>query len=146
MPYCRYCLGDFLAEDMPSPRTCNLCREKQFRAGALKAKKKRSTRRYNERNSVRYYFQRSRIKHAPFPDDIVKLIELFKRAIGINRYKKAFISVDHIIPVNHPLVCGLTVSWNLQLMTRADNISKGNECDLDLASKRLYKWLKAKGL
>jgi hypothetical protein len=32
--------------------------------------------------------------------------------------------VDHIIPLNHPDVCGLTVPWNLQVMTRAQNAAK----------------------
>lgn len=35
--------------------------------------------------------------------------------------------VDHIIPLNHPLVCGLTVPWNLQIITRAQNAYKGDK-------------------
>ena len=34
--------------------------------------------------------------------------------------------VDHIVPLVHPLVCGLDVSWNLQAMPPADNLRKGN--------------------
>ena len=34
--------------------------------------------------------------------------------------------VDHIIPVNHPLVCGLHVPWNLQIITYEQNKAKGN--------------------
>lgn len=34
--------------------------------------------------------------------------------------------VDHIIPINHPLVCGLHVEANLQLLTPEANLSKGN--------------------
>jgi hypothetical protein len=34
--------------------------------------------------------------------------------------------VDHIIPSNHPLVCGLHVENNLQILTEADNMSKSN--------------------
>lgn len=34
--------------------------------------------------------------------------------------------VDHIIPVTHPLVCGLTVPWNLQVITAAQNAYKSN--------------------
>lgn len=34
--------------------------------------------------------------------------------------------VDHIVPVNHPDVCGLTVPWNLQVITHAQNATKSN--------------------
>lgn len=34
--------------------------------------------------------------------------------------------LDHIIPLNHPDVCGLTVSWNLRVVTYAQNAYKGN--------------------
>lgn len=34
--------------------------------------------------------------------------------------------VDHIIPLNHPLVCGLHVPANLQVLAGPDNVRKGN--------------------
>lgn len=34
--------------------------------------------------------------------------------------------LDHIIPLSHPDVCGLTVPWNLQVVTRAQNAAKSN--------------------
>jgi hypothetical protein len=34
--------------------------------------------------------------------------------------------VDHIIPLNHPLVCGLHVKENLQVITREENYRKSN--------------------
>lgn len=33
--------------------------------------------------------------------------------------------LDHIVPLNHPRVCGLTVPWNLQLVPRDCNAAKG---------------------
>lgn len=37
--------------------------------------------------------------------------------------------LDHIIPLNHPNVCGLHVPWNLQWLTRSDNQKKSNSFD-----------------
>ena len=35
-------------------------------------------------------------------------------------------TVDHIIPITSPIVCGLHVSWNMQYLTRSANSRKGN--------------------
>jgi hypothetical protein len=35
--------------------------------------------------------------------------------------------LDHIVPLNHPLVCGLTVPWNLRIVPWESNATKGNK-------------------
>ena len=42
--------------------------------------------------------------------------------------------VDHIIPLQHPLICGLHVSENLQYLTAEENMKKGNRFIPELAS------------
>lgn len=48
-----------------------------------------------------------------------KLASLFNET-GIN------VHVDHIVPLNSDLVCGLHCEANLQLLSASDNLSKGN--------------------
>ena len=36
-------------------------------------------------------------------------------------------TVDHIVPVTHRYVCGLTVPWNLQVVPHYVNAGKGNK-------------------
>lgn len=146
MPYCRYCLNEHPAEEMPSPRTCKRCRDEQFHLGKAKAKIRNRARRTRIKNAVAYYFQRERIKHKPFPGDENKIQDILRQMIKANRYKRRLLSVDHIVPVSHPLVSGLTVSWNLQILLHVENMAKGNYCNLDLESIHLYNWCKERGL
>jgi hypothetical protein len=48
--------------------------------------------------------------------------------------------VDHIIPLNHPLVCGLHNQFNLQAITKEANDKKSNRCpEIDHYQMELFK-------
>jgi len=46
-------------------------------------------------------------------------------------------TVDHIVPINHPLVCGLHTEHNLQLLPAAENTAKGNLWWPDMPEEQL---------
>ncbi len=57
--------------------------------------------------------------------DYTALLSIYEQAARAGKH------VDHIIPLQHPDVCGLHVPWNLQLLTPTENMSKGNKFPLD---------------
>ncbi len=67
-----------------------------------------------------------------------KLVTKFKQPIS-KKFKKEIIALyknrpegydlDHIIPINHPDVCGLHVPWNLTYLDKSSNQIKSNQFD-----------------
>lgn len=49
-------------------------------------------------------------------------------------------SIDHIIPLNNPLVCGLHCEFNLQMIPLSDNIKKNNT--FEIQDHIIPEWLK----
>lgn len=46
-------------------------------------------------------------------------------------------SVDHIVPLCNPIVCGLRVPWNMCIITLDDNIRKSNNWWPDMPLQQL---------
>ena len=64
---------------------------------------------------------RKRMQACPAWANKQDILDVYKEA----QYFK--LEVDHIIPLNNPLVCGLHVWDNLQLLSRSENARKSNK-------------------
>ena len=54
------------------------------------------------------------------------LKSVYRHCIRLNRSRAHPVVVDHIVPLTHPLVCGLTVPWNLRIIDRRENCRRSN--------------------
>lgn len=58
--------------------------------------------------------------------DFDAIKEIYRKSEELTRTTGVKHCVDHIIPLNHKLVCGLHVETNLQILTDAENTAKSN--------------------
>lgn len=58
--------------------------------------------------------------------DRAAIREVFKQARRITELTGVRHSVDHLVPINHPLVCGLHCEANLRVLPLKDNMRKSN--------------------
>lgn len=77
--------------------------------------------------------RRKRLKMAcPTWVDKKELRAVYETAVRVHK------TVDHVIPITHPKVCGLHVPWNLQILSYRDNYVKGNKLPEDIKRPRRY--------
>lgn len=65
------------------------------------------------------------------PEQNAQILEFYERARRLTLLTGVAHHVDHIHPLKHPLLCGLHVPWNLQVIPSGLNRSKSNKLTLD---------------
>lgn len=58
--------------------------------------------------------------------DLDPINALYEQSARLSAITGTAHQVDHIVPLKSPLVCGLHVAHNLQILPAADNLRKGN--------------------
>jgi len=71
-------------------------------------------------NSINANRRASKLKATPKFANLNKIREIYKNC------PKGYV-VDHIVPLQGKVVCGLHVEWNLQYLTSSDNLFKSNK-------------------
>ena len=97
-----------------------------------KATRKDTIRAEYERNKPNYFARaasrRVNVKQAtPLWADKEQIAEIYLIASKLNGFfTKPVVHVDHIVPLNSKLVCGLHTPANLEIISAKANLSKGN--------------------
>ncbi len=102
---CKICIQDYKVENRERDREYL---SKYAKKNRYKFAKYNSDRRVLQSNATIY------------PELSEEMFEIYKKCPKGHE-------VDHIIPLNHPLVCGLHVPWNLQYLTISENRKKSNK-------------------
>jgi hypothetical protein len=92
----------------------------------------KSCREYKYKNKAKIHNinekRRIQKENATIPSsDINKIKNLYEKAKWLESVTGLKYSIDHVIPLNHPNVCGLHIWENLQILESSINMSKGNK-------------------
>lgn len=119
----------------PNYRSPNLAESNKRRGKKYKDKNREAMRKYcldylyaNPERYARYRANR-RVgisKATPAWADHSKIKEIYERARSLGKETGIEYHVDHIIPLLGGTVCGLHVEHNLRIVTKSENLSKGN--------------------
>lgn len=89
-----------------------------------------------KRNATSAKHKTAKMRATPPWADFDKISAIYEAAAEIQRRTGQRMHVDHIIPLQHPRVCGLHVSANLQILPGAENESKRNKWPIEEAYRQ----------
>jgi len=87
-------------------------------------------------NAITAKRRAKKLQATPFWSDLQYIKDLYENAAEANEMFEAVglspkFQVDHIVPLQNDLVCGLHCPENLQILTAKDNLSKNNNFNID---------------
>jgi len=93
-----------------------------------------------KRHPRRSYIEAACLSYPLWVDrqDRLLLRQLAYRAASLSEMTGVPHVLDHVVPLNHPRVCGLTVLWNLEIVPYTHNARKSNRCDLNNDQLELF--------
>lgn len=69
----------------------------------------------------------AKLRATPVWVDHSRINEMYEAAVFLSKKTGKIYHVDHIVPLQSKIVCGLHVPWNLKLLTAEENQRKGNK-------------------
>jgi len=106
-------------------------REKRAREHAEWAKANRG-----KRNATSAAYKAAKLRATPPYADQQSIAAIYEKAARIQRETGERMHVDHIVPLQHPLVCGLHCEANLQILPGSINEAKRNKWSCEDAQRQ----------